>query len=114
LVSAGGRPTVEATLSDGKKIRVRSFGIGTAAWPTRLIGDGLARPVPTDPTAVPAPIRLRALELGGRLFEQVPVTVGVGDRRKVGEEIGLSIWSRWRLRLDPRGGWLEIAPPKTK
>jgi hypothetical protein len=55
------------------------------------------------------------VEVAGRLFEQVPALVrSPADAQEAGagdaDAIGMAVWSRWRLRLDTRRGWLELAP----
>jgi hypothetical protein len=101
---ADGRPLVTARVSDGMTVRSGAFAIDTGEWTTLVAGARLSRPQPAD---APAPVRLRALEVGGRLFEQVPALVQAeGDTNA----IGMAVWSRWRLRLDVLGGRLELAP----
>jgi hypothetical protein len=108
----GGRPLAPASVTDGVRLRSGLFAIGTADWPVRIGDARLSRP----PSAgAPATVRLRAVEVAGRLFEQVPATVrSSADAQKAGggdaDAIGMAVWSRWRMRLDARGGWLELAP----
>ena len=106
---AGGRPLVEARITDGVRVRSGWFALDTAAWPTTLFGDRLSR----SPSATgPSPLaRLRAMTLAGRLFEQIPAmpTAGSESARARGA-IGLSVLSRWRLRLDVRDRWLDLTP----
>jgi hypothetical protein len=111
-----GVPRVAAAITDGRRLRVDDLAIDTADWAGRL---GDARPAASPPpgdAARPAPTaRLRALELAGRLFEQVPVdtpATGTGATAPgpSGEAIGMAVWSRLRLRLDIQDGWLDVAP----
>lgn len=99
---AGGRPLASARVTDGVQVRSGLFAIDTADWTTVVAGARLSRPQSDD---APAAVRLRAVEVGGRLFEQVPALV-----QPQGDAIGMAVWSRWRLRLDIRAGWLELAP----
>ena len=108
---AGGRPLVPARITDGAKIRDGLFALGTADWETRLAGARLARPQP--PGAVSS-ARLRALEVGGRLFEQVPAAVQAEDGDGARGAIGMAVLSRWRLRLDMARGWLDLAPAEPR
>jgi hypothetical protein len=108
----GGRPLAPASVTDGVRARAGLFAIGTADWATRIGEARLSRPQGSDGAA---PVRLRAVEVAGRLFEQVPAAVrpsadaSEGDAA-VADAIGMAVWSRWRLRLNVRNGWLELAP----
>ena len=52
-----------------------------------------------------APVRLRAVVVAGRLFEQVPA--GVADA--AAGSIGTGVWRGWSaMRLDVKRGWLEF------
>ena len=108
-----GRPLVAARVTDGVRVRSGLFALDTATWPTTLFGDRLARDPPPGTASPSPPVRLRALSLGGRLFEQVPATVApakpVGGARG---SIGLSVLSRGRLRLDMRHGWAQLDLPQ--
>jgi hypothetical protein len=104
---AGGRPLAPARVSDGAEVRAGLFAIDTADWATEVAGASLARP---QPAGVPAPVRLRAVEIAGRLFEQIPAAAQPEGNDETSGAIGMAIWSRWRLRLDIAGGWLELAP----
>ena len=107
---AGGRPLAPARVADGHEVRAGEFALGTAEWAT-LVAGRLSRPEPAD---APAPVRLRAVEVAGRLFEQVPA----GLQPQAGDEaqgsIGMAVWSHWRLRLDMKNGWLELAPAEVR
>ncbi len=104
---AGGRPLAPARVTDGAQARSGLFALDTADWATLVAGARLSRPLAAD---APAPVRLRGVEVAGRLFEQVPAAVRPqGDDAGPGA-IGMAVWSRWRLRLNIREGWLELAP----
>jgi hypothetical protein len=107
----GGRPLTLARVTDGLKVRSGLFAIDTADWATIVAGARLSRPQPADP---PAPVRLRGVEVAGRLFEQVPAALRPPAGDETPDAIGMAIWSRWRLRLDLRHGWLELAPAEEK
>jgi hypothetical protein len=102
-----GRPSIDALVTDGVTVRSRSFAIDTADWQTRVPGARLSRPKPDDKAA--HPIRLRALEIGGELFEQVP-TAAPGPADPDEGAIGMAVGSARRLRLDLARGRLELAP----
>lgn len=116
LLDPGGAPRVPALVTDGTRVRTDALAIDTAHWISRIDGARLSRP-PATPPAPPAfageagapPIRLRALELAGRLFEQVPADIAGPDTP---EAIGMAIWSNFRLRLDIQSGWLDLAPAR--
>jgi hypothetical protein len=103
----GGRPLVAARLTDGVRSREALLAIDTADWAVRVVGARLSRPQSAD---APVPVRLRAVEVAGRLFEQVPAVASLGPDDEAIDAIGMAIWSHWRLRLDMRSGWLELAP----
>jgi hypothetical protein len=101
-----GRPLAPARITDGVRVRDGLFAIDTAGWST-IVRGGLSRP---QASGDPSPVRLRAVELGGSLFEQVPAGVRLPGEADQIDAIGMSVWSRWRLRLDVRRGWLELDP----
>ena len=103
---AGGRPLAPASVSDGLKVRSGEFALATADWTTQVDGR-LSRPQPADATA---PVRLRAVEVAGRLFEQVPAEVRPQASDEALGSIGMAVWSHWRLRLDMKSGRLDLAP----
>jgi hypothetical protein len=105
-----GRPLVAARITDGVTVRSGLFALDTGDWTSRIAGAALSRPPPTGPAGTETPIRLRALEVAGQLFEQVPATAGPAETNGADGVIGMAIWSHWRLRLDSAGGWLELGP----
>ena len=98
---------VKAAISDGVRARQGWFAVSTAAWPSRIAGAALSRqPAPgADP-----PVRLRALSLDGRLFENLPAAVIENAPAGLEGSIGMAVWSRFRVRLDLRRGALELTP----
>jgi hypothetical protein len=116
LSNLGGAPLVSALVTDGTRVRTDVLAIDTAQWISRIDGARLSRPPPTPPAgpashgeALAPPIRLRALEVAGRLFEQVPAEIAGQDAP---EAIGMAVWSSVRLRLNIQSGWLDIAPAR--
>ena len=108
-----GVPAVAAAISDGVESRQGWFAVDTASQGTRIAGAGLSRTPPkgVDPADRPTPpARLRALSLGGRLFEQTPAGLLTDAPSGLDGAIGDAVWSRYRLRLDLERGWLELAP----
>jgi hypothetical protein len=104
---SAGRPLAPARVTDGAQARSGLFALDTADWATVVAGARLSRPPAADALA---PVRLRGVEVAGRLFEQVPAAVQPqGDDAAPGA-IGMAVWSRWRLRLDFRHRWLDLAP----
>jgi hypothetical protein len=103
----GGALAVKAAISDGASARQGWFAIDTGSATTRVADAGLSRSPAegTDP-----PVRLRALSLGGLLFEQIPAGLTADPVAGLSGSIGEAVWSRFRLRLDPRRGWLEFRP----
>ncbi len=112
ISTTGGRPLAPALITDGVRVRAGHLAIDTAQW-EMMIGDArLSRPQIVDR---PSPFRLRGVEIGGRLFEQTPVLIRSPPNAKGAaagdpDAIGMAVWSRWRLRLDIRDGWLDLAP----
>ena len=103
----GGRPLAPGRLTDGLKVRSGLFAIDTADWATLVSGARLSRPQSAD---APAPVRIRGVEVAGRLFEQVPAAAQPPGADAAPDAIGMAVWSHWRLRLDIRRGRLELAP----
>jgi hypothetical protein len=107
LVRRDGLGLVPAIATDGLTIRQGDFAIETADWASRIADATLSRP----PVAKsrPAPARLRAMEVAGELFEEVPANLAGADDVSAGA-IGAAVWTRWNLRLDLRDGWLALTP----
>lgn len=107
LRRVAGAWAVRAAISDGVSSRQGWFAIDTGSGPTRIADAGLSRQ-PAEGSQ--APIRLRALSLGGLLFEQTPAALATDPPPGLAGSIGEAVWSGFRLRLDPRRGWLELTP----
>jgi hypothetical protein len=110
LAPGGGPPLIPAILADGTHVRAETVAIGTAQWSSRIGGATLSRPAPAARSGIETPIRLRAFEVAGRLFEQIPVETTAPDAPRATSVIGLAVWSSWKLRLDIHSGWLDLAP----
>jgi hypothetical protein len=108
----GGRPVVPALISDGQRVRSGLFALGAGEWASRLAGARLSRPPPVATGSDVPPVRLRALELGGRLFEQTPAVATGEAPGETRGAIGMAVLSHWRMRLDMTDGWLDLAPSK--
>jgi len=109
----GDVPAVRASVCDNHRCESGVFAIDTASQGVRLAGAELSR----RPTSVDAasrsdpPARLRALSLGGRLFEQTPAgLMDPAPSPELAGAIGDAIWSHYHLILDARSGRLELAP----
>jgi len=106
-----GVPAVRAVASDGLHTRAGLFAIDTGATPVRIDKARLSR----IPVAGRTPaIRLRALSLAGSLFEQTPAEIEAQAPPGLDGAIGTVVWSRFRLRLDLRKGWLELSRRRTQ
>jgi hypothetical protein len=103
----GGTLAVKAAISDGVTAREGWFAIDTGAVAT-LVADARLSRSPAEGTD--PPVRLRALSIGGLLFEQIPAGLMADPPTGLSGLIGEAIWSRFRLRLDPRRGWLTLRP----
>lgn len=102
LIDWRGAPTVAATITDGREIRSGRFLIDMSRLASQVAGATLSRPT----LDLAAAARLRAVEIGGRLFEQTPATPA--DQAVPDGAIGTAIWSALRLRLDIRRGRLDL------
>ena len=105
-----GAPAMAAAISDGMESRQGWFAIDTGSLGTRIAGASLSRTPPKGADPASPSVRLRALSLGGRLFEQPPAGLMKDAPAGLDGAIGNAIWSRYRLRLDIRGGWLDLTP----
>jgi hypothetical protein len=112
LRAVDGRGLVPAFVSDGVAVRADGFAIDTSRWASLITDAHLSRPEDIKPGEAAEPVRLRALELAGRLFEQVPAAVPANVAEREPSTIGLAVWSRWRMRLDLGDGWLAVSPMK--
>ncbi len=107
---------VTATAGDGTRTRRGLFAVDTASMGTRFSPAEIRFSPPLSPKIDPTwrfklPARIRALELDGQLFENTPAGALPKPPPTLTGAIGLAVWSRYRLRLDGRAGWLELAPP---
>lgn len=95
----GGVPYVRAGISDGARSAVGAYRIDT--------GSGRSAALASASPVVLESGRLRALALGGALFEAVPA-----ERRQDASPaaIGEPIWSRFTLRLDYAARVLTLTP----
>jgi hypothetical protein len=102
-----GVPAVRAAISDGRTSRAGWFAIDTGRLGARIADATLTRAPP--PEAGDTPARLRALSVAGRLYENIPA--GLGASMGLAGSIGEGAWSRYRMRLDLRRGWLQLGAP---
>ncbi|HEX7760048.1 MAG TPA: hypothetical protein VF459_11120 [Caulobacteraceae bacterium] len=112
-----GAAAVTATAGDGARTRKGFFAVDTASMGTRFspAETSFSPPLPRkiDPTwRFKLPARIRVLELDGLLFEQTPAGLLPKPAQALSGAIGLAVWSRYRLRMDGREGWLELAAPQ--
>jgi hypothetical protein len=111
----GAIPVVAAGVSDGVTARRGAFAIDTASAGLRLAQASLSRqpPAGVDPASRTRPAaRLRALSLAGRLIENAPAGLIDGAPAGLDGAIGDAVWSRFAMRLDLKGGWLDLAPAR--
>ena len=99
---SAGVATVQATASDGVSSRQAPMIVSTGRTETLVLGAVLTRtPKPGSFT----PVRLRAIVVGGRLFEQVPGGIANGPTGS----IGTGVWRGWKvMRLDAKRGRLDL------
>ena len=110
MKTIGGVFAVHAAVSDGVTSRAGWFAAATGKPGIVLTDARLTRVPPADADPDWPPARLRALSLGGLLFEQVPANVTDHEPPGLAGAIGEEIWSRYRLRFDPQRRVLELAP----
>ncbi len=109
-----GTPAVWATISDGVHNRAGWFTFGTGSAGMRVADGVYSRPPKTGAIERGGPFaRLRALSLGGDLFEQVPANVANPPSPGVAGAIDIGILARFHTRLNLRQGWLQISRAAT-
>lgn len=113
-----GLTVVPAAISDGAASRSGWFAVDTGSdVAVRLASakavdaaGAAAKPAPLAPYGT-GRASLRALSLGGDLFENLPAGLAEPDLDPdVAGRLGLPVWGRYRLRLDYPNGRLLIAP----
>ena len=107
LRTVDGVPAVKAAISDGMTSRAGWFAVDTSQAASRVSDARLSR---TPAAGTDPPVRLRALSLAGRLFEQIPGGVLPEARPGLAGAIGMAVWARFKMRLDPQRGWMELTP----
>ncbi|WP_150131333.1 hypothetical protein [Caulobacter mirabilis] len=113
LTQVDGVPALEAGVADDRQAGLGLFAVDWGSKAAVRLSQARLSPSPTDP--VPdahngAPGRLRALSLAGALYEEQTAAVGPSPAPSLAGTLGTDFWSRWRLRLDIRGGVLTLAP----
>lgn len=117
LAWADGVPVVEARATDGPHILEGAFAPATGSdTAVRLADDaaqvrGAAKPQELYPYGVGRPV-LRALELDGRLYENLPGGLLKAAETPALGEIGTPLLAQFRLRFDFPGGRLLLAKEK--
>ena len=90
------------------------FAVATGAPGVMVTDAKLTRAPPKDADPNWPPARLRALSLGGALlFENIPAGVEDAAPPGLAGAIGEEAWHSFRLRLDPKRGWFELAPGRS-
>jgi hypothetical protein len=107
LSEIAGAPAVPALATDGSAIRAGLFRLDTAQEVTAIDGARLSRIAPSGG----APVRLRAVEFAGALFEQVPAAVGAGQSSGLEGSLGLGVLRGVKLTLDATRGEVWVTPP---
>lgn len=101
-----GVPAIAATAVDGVRVRPGLYAIDTAHWTSRVAAARPSKPIPEG--AAEAPLRLRGLEVGGRLYEQVPTRIEGSPGGRLAGEVGMAVWSRDEMRVNIQQRWLEL------
>jgi len=110
---ASGVPTLAAAIADGARARAGRFALDTASAGVRIAAReatlSRAPPAGVDPASRnQPPARLRALSFAGLLTQNAPASLDPDVPDGVAGGIGNWVWSRYRLRIDLRHGWLEL------
>ena len=109
-------PAVSAAISDGLTTRTGWFAIDTASASSRIADAGFSRPLPTGVDAsgrTRGPARLRAMSVGGALFEQTPAGLMRPVTPGLAGALGTAVWARFHLRIEGRrvGAWrVQVGP----
>lgn len=107
-----GVPVVEAGVADDRRARHGLFAIDWSSRAAARLSDAALSPPREGPAPSlrnRAPGRLRALSLGGELYEEQSAAIAVGLDPALAGSLGTDLWSRWRLRLDIARGELLLA-----
>jgi hypothetical protein len=110
LKAIGGAFAVPAALSDGVTTRAGWFAVTTAQPGVTIAEAKLSREPPKDADPAWPPAQLRALSVGGVLFENIPAGVLGQAPPGLSGALGEDVWWTFRMRLDPKRGWLELSP----
>jgi hypothetical protein len=115
LRRVAGVPAVDATAFDGVRVRRGRFAVDTASAGVRLNSaeTSFSRPLPegVDPTLRHRPpARLAAVSLADRVFARTPAGLMEQTPPGLAGAIGDAVWSRYRMRLNLKAGWLELTP----
>lgn len=105
-----GLPTVRAAVSDVRRARQGLFAIDWSSRAAVRLTGGVFNPPRESPPRSVAPARLRALSIGGDLYEEVSAGLAPDIDPALAGALGVDLWSRWRLRLDMAGGRLWLSP----
>lgn len=109
-----GVPTAEAAVSDGPRAWRGAFALATGGDTAVRVNDafadarGASKPQELYPYGILRP-KLRAISLGGDLFENVPSGL-IKSPEGIAGQIGAPLLARYRLRFDFPHGRLLIAP----
>jgi|SRR5215217_580681 len=107
-----GSPVLEAGVADDRRARRGLFALDWSSGAAVRLSSAELRPARNglDPSLRSrAPARLRALSLGGQLYEEQSAAVASGLDPALAGTLGTDLWSRWRLRLDIAHGALLLA-----
>lgn len=116
VTGVAGVPAIEATAFDGAGARAGRFAVDTASAGLRFDPEETSFSRPLAPGVDPTlrfrpPARLRGLSLGGEAYSNTPAGLMETATPGLAGAIGDAVWSRHHVRLDLRGGWIELSPP---
>lgn len=102
LFGGADTPMIKASISDAASVRRQWMIVSTGRVEAQVANAVLSRAPLPDSTA---PVRLRAIVVGGVLLEQVPAVVAHVEP----SSIGTAVWRHWRvMRLNWKRGRLEL------
>jgi hypothetical protein len=114
LTMRGGVPFVWADVSDGTSSETGLFRLDTGADVAARFNPMAATIEPEGGGTASPLASLRALSIGGRLFENLSASLDKDISSPVMGVIGEPVWSRFAMRIDYRRRTLELAPARSR
>ena len=113
ILTVGGLPVVEASVTDNHLGGPGLFAIDTASAASVRLSDRLAVAVPPLSDAADrahAPAFLAALSFAGQVTQHAPAGLVTGLDPSLSGALGNGVWAHWRMRLDLTVGQMTLVP----